>query len=121
MKVVHVFGGHIYLISSFGVARNPIYEEQRDIKFFKQNIKKYLGEICEIYAYAHQHNQFQYLIRINERHILESFFYKKQASQQKNESHNLYGLDSPTIPDSYLIFSQEVSNCLNLPATQSGR
>ena len=113
MKVKHVFGGHIYLISSFGVARNPLFKEDSDIKFFKENIYKYLGEICEIFAYAHEYNQFQYLVKIKERQILEDFFVKKQSAKVKNVSHDLYGNRSLTIPESYLIFSQEVSNCLN--------
>lgn len=113
MKVDHVFGGHIYLISSFGVARNPLFKEQVDIEFFKNNIEKYLGEICDIYAYAHEHNQFQYLVKIKERPILEKFYLSKQSVKTKNPSHKLYSLDSLTPPDSYLIFSQEVSNCLN--------
>lgn len=33
--------------------------------------------------------------------------------QKKNVAHNLYGKDLKRPPDSYLIFSQEVSNCLN--------
>lgn len=113
MKVDHVFGGHIYVISNFGVARNPIFKNNDDVEFFKSNIDKYLGEICEIYAYGNEYNQFQYLVKIHERPILEAFFYRKQSSEEKNAGHNLYSLDAITPPDSYLIFSQEVSNCLN--------
>lgn len=113
MKVKHVFGGHIYLISNYGVARNPIFKEKSDVEFFKENMNKYLGEICDIYAYAHDTNQFQYLIKVKERPVLESFFFKKQAINEKNISHNLFGLKAQVPPDSYLIFSQEVSNCLN--------
>ncbi len=113
MKVKHVFGGHIYLISSYGVARNPIFKDEDDVHFFAKNIEKYLSEICEIYAYTHQINQFHYLVKIKERNILEEFFLQKQAEKRKNEAHNIYDLESEKIPDSYLIFSQEMSNCLN--------
>lgn len=116
MKVDHVFGGHIYVISSFGAARNPIYRDDDDINFFTWNVKKYLEEICEIYAYSHQLNQFQYLVKIKERPEMERFFHSKkarQASSVKNVSHNIYDPLGEIPPESYLIFSQEVSNCLN--------
>lgn len=113
MKVKHVFGGHIYLISNFGVARNPIFIDKADVQFFKDNIEKYLGEICDVYAYSHKANQFQYLVRIKDRNAMEAFFYSKQKSKQKNESHAIYDKGALIPPDSYLIFSQEVSNCLN--------
>ena len=116
MKVDHVFGGHIYVISSYGDARNPIFIDDEDVSFFTNNIKKYLEEICDIYAYSHQINQFQYLLKIKERPALEKFFYKKKRDNDKgitNVSHDLYGLQDEIPPESYLIFSQEVSNCLN--------
>ena len=56
------------------------------------------------------------LVRIKERAVLESFFHKKKRENNKgtkNISHNLYGLQDKIPPESYLIFSQEVSNCLN--------
>ena len=121
MKVDHVFGGHIYVISNFGVARNPLFKQEEDIGIFKENMLKYLGELCEIYAYSHEQNQFQYLVRIKEREVLETFFFKKQAASRKNVSHNLYGLESTVPPESYLIFSQEVSNCLNSYAKKFNR
>ena len=46
MKVKHVFGGHVYLISNFGVARNPIFKDKVDLDFFKAKFDEYLGEIC---------------------------------------------------------------------------
>ncbi len=116
MKVKHIFGGHVYLISSYGVARNPIFKDSDDLEFFTKNIKKYLGEICDIHAYNHRINEFQYLIKVKERPILEAFFRKKQALQKKGKSnvaHDIYDPKAEVIPDSYLIFSQEVSNCLN--------
>ncbi len=113
MKAKHVFGGHVYLISNFGVARNPIFKDEIDLIFFKEKFKEYLGEICEVYGSSHQINQFQYLIKIKERKELEDFYLKKMASQKKNVSHNLYGNEEGEIPESYLIFSQEVSNFLN--------
>lgn len=116
MKVDHVFGGHIYLISSFGDARNPLFKDDIDLDFFKANVEKYLHEICEIYAYSHRVNQFQYLVRIRERAVLEEFFHKKQMLKKGSKvdvSHKLYDLEAAIPPESYLIFSQEVSNCLN--------
>ena len=56
------------------------------------------------------------LVKIKERPELEKFFYKKKQDNDKgimNISHNLYGLQDEIPPASYLIFSQEVSNCLN--------
>lgn len=116
MKVKHVFGGHMYLISNFGVARNPLYRNDEDLSNFRDLIEKYLSEICEIHAYSHQFNQFQYLIKIKERSYLEEFYFKKQAKNKKakeNVSPALYDLSAELAPESYLIFSQEVSNCLN--------
>jgi hypothetical protein len=116
MKVDHLFGGHIYVISSYGVAKNPIYKDNNDVNFFSENIEKYLGEICDIYAYSHQVNQFHYLIKIKDRSELESYYYRKQVEKKlgkKNVSHTIYDLNGEVPPDSYLIFSQEVSNCLN--------
>ena len=34
--------------------------DDEDLAFFTSNMKKYLEEICDIYAYSHQINQFQY-------------------------------------------------------------
>lgn len=117
MKVDHVFGGHIYVISSFGDARNPIFKDNNDLSFFRSKMNEYLGEICDIFAYSHQINQFQYLIRIKERKVLERFFYRKQSEKKnkvkKNVSHQIYNPNAESPPDSYLIFSQEVSNWLN--------
>lgn len=113
MKVKHVFGGHLYLISNFGVARNPIFRNDKDVEVFKEYMAKYLGDVCEIYAYAHEYNQFHYLIKVRERSYLEAFFYKKQAMKSKDESHSLYDKAALIPPESYLIISQEVSNCLN--------
>ena len=90
--------------------------DDEDLSFFTNNMKKYLEEICDIYAYSHQINQFQYLVKIKDRRELEKFFYKKKQDNDKgikNISHNLYGAQDEIPPASYLIFSQEVSNCLN--------
>ncbi len=111
MKVRHVFGGHVYLISNFGVARNPIFKDKKDLDFFKKKFAEYLGDICDVYANSHQLNQFQYLVKIKDREELESFYIKKMKEKKKNVGHDLYG--DGEIPDSYLIFSQEVSNLLN--------
>ncbi len=115
MRVKHVFGGHMYVISSYGVARNPIFKDQKDLYNFAQNVKKYLSEICEIHAYNHQVNQFHYLVKVKEREELEDFFEQKveDKGRGKNIAHDIYDLDSANAPESYLIFSQEVSNCLN--------
>lgn len=117
MEVTHVFGGHIYLISNFGVARNPIFKEGEDVIFFQENMNKYLGKICDIYAYSHQENSFHYLVKIKERPTLEEFYHNKKLEQstnrKKNVSHNIYNPLDEIPPESYLIFSQEVSNCLN--------
>ncbi len=116
MKVKHVFGGNYYVISNYGTARNPIFKNDADVQNFSEKMSEYLGEICEIHAYNHQINQFHYLIKVHERPVLESFFYEKKAKKKgkgKNIAHDIYDLKSETPPDSYLIFSQEVSNCLN--------
>lgn len=111
MLVDHIFGGHVYVISSFGVAKNPIFKDEDDIRFFQSNIQKYLGEICEIKAYRHQCNQFEYLIRIKEREIVSQFYLKKQAQKRKRKK--LDTSEVPLVPETYLIFSQQFSNCLN--------
>ena len=36
--------------------------DDEDLSFFTNNMKKYLEEICDIYAYSHQITQFQYLV-----------------------------------------------------------
>lgn len=43
------------------------------------------------------------------------FFIRKQELSLDNDAHDIYGIDTLVPPESYLIFSQEVSNCLNLP------
>ncbi len=113
MKAQHVFGGHIYLISNYGVARNPIFKDVEDLNFFKDRFDHYLGEICDVLASSHQINQFQYLVKIKERNRLEEFYVKKKALKKTNVSHDIYNPKADEIPESYLIFSQEVSNCLN--------
>ncbi len=118
MKIDHVCGGHVYVISNFGVARNPIFFEQSDVEFFQSNIEKYLSGICEIYAYSFLHNQFQILIRVNSRNIIEKFFETKMIEsknvkyqQRMNDFQN--GIVHSVYPETYEIFSQEVSNMLN--------
>lgn len=113
MRVKHVFEDQIYVISSFGVARNPLYKDNKDVELFKEYMESYLSEICHIYAYSHQENCFHYLIRIKERSKLETFFFRKQRDKKKNISHNIYDIKAKLPPESYLIVSQEVSNCLN--------
>ncbi len=113
MKAKHVFGGHVYLINNFGVALNPIFKDQQDLDFFREKFNHYLGSICDLIASSHQINQFQYLIKIKERPILEAFYRAKKKAKRKNTAHDLYDLSSEDIPESYLIFSQEVSNWLN--------
>ncbi len=115
MRVKHIFGGHVYVISSYGVARNPIFKDQQDLRNFAQNMKEYLSDICEIHAFNHQINQFHYLIKVKERPLLEDFFSRKTKDKKggKNIAHDIYDTKSESAPDSYLIFSQEVSNSLN--------
>ncbi len=115
MKVKHVFDEQMYVISNFGVARNPIFEDEKDIESFIEKANRYLGEVCTIHDYRHQVNQFQYLISIKSRTELEKFFLKKQRSKKKrkNVANNLYDIENDIPPPSYLIFSQEVSNFLN--------
>ncbi len=113
MKAKHVFGGHMYVISNFGVARNPIFMDQQDLKFFKEKFEEYLSPICEVHVSNHQINQFQYMIQIKERSVLEFFYIEKMKSKKKNISNDLYEPNGVEIPESYLIFSQEVSNFLN--------
>ncbi len=115
MKVKHIFGGHVYVISSYGVAKNPIFKDQEDLRIFAQNMKDYLSEICEIHAYNHQINQFHYLVKVKERDDLEEFFERKKNGKvpKKNIAHDIYDINTSEAPKSYLIFSQEVSNSLN--------
>lgn len=113
MKVKHIFGDHIYLISSYSVPRNPLYRSNNDVDIFKRLVQHYLSDLCDIFSYSHRQNQFHYLIKIKKREELEEFFSKKQMTKQKNVSHNIYDPKAVTAPDSYLIFSQEVSNLLN--------
>ena len=112
MRVKHIFGGGIYLISNFGVARNPIFRDKDDLVFFEENISKYLQPLCEIYAFAHTQTDFQYLIKIKDRKELESFALKKRSQKVKNIAHDISS-STGDLPESYEIFSQEVSNCLN--------
>ncbi len=112
MKVKHVFGGHVYLISNYGVALNPIFKDEEDLAVFKEKFDQYLSDICEVFAASHQINQFQYLVKVKERSELESFYLKKMEGKKKNIAHDLYK-ETDAIPESYLIFSQEVSNFLN--------
>ncbi len=115
-----MFGGQIYVISSFGVARNPLFKNERDLRTFTNCINKYLSPVCNIYAYSHQVNQFQYLIKVKERQELERFYFEKQKSKKskKNIAQDLYDKNGSEAPDSYLIFSQEASNCFNSYAKQ---
>lgn len=112
-KVKHVFGDNVYLITSKSVARNPLFKSNEDLKNFKNLASEYLSPVCEVYGFAHLQNEFQYLIRIKEREELEQFFRQKKLSQIKNSGHDLYSLNAILPPESYKIFSQEVSNLLN--------
>ncbi len=112
MVVDHIFGGHVYVISSFTVARNPIFKDEEDVKQFQTNIQKYLGEICDINAYRHSTDHFQYLITVKERSVLEDFFKRKEEKKMKGRKSSRTK-KKVFIPESYQIFSQQFSNCLN--------
>ncbi len=118
MKVDHIFGGHIYLISNFGVARNPIFCDSSDVEFFRSNVEKYLSQLCDIHAYNFKHNQFQILVRIKWRNQIENFFERKYESGTNEKYAQLIedrknGNLGISYPETYAIFSQEVSNMLN--------
>ncbi len=113
MKSKHVFGGHVYLISNYGVARNPIFKDKKDLEFFKEKFDQYLGEICDLHASSHKINQFQYLVKIKEREHLEAFYLKKMDKKKSGKVKLKARNKIVSIPESYLIFSQEVSNFLN--------
>lgn len=118
MKIDHLCGGHIYLISNFGVARNPIFHQQGDVEFFRSNVEKYLSKLCDIYAYDFTHNQFQILIRVKWRNVIEDFFILKHNGASNSKYSHLISEWKKTrsteqFPETYKIFSQEVSNMLN--------
>lgn len=118
MKIDHVCGGHIYLISNFGVARNPLFSDDSDIKFFRSNVEKYLGKLCDIIAYDLSHNQFQILLRVKWRNLIKDFFIFKQKSTNNKKYMDLFSeklgdQTTDNFPETYKIFSQEVSNMLN--------
>ncbi len=118
MKIDHICGGHVYLISNYGVARNPIFCDQSDIDFFRSNVEKYLSKICDIHAYDFKHNQFQILLSVKWRNCIEKFFIEKYSNSKNenfkqliiNRNKNRLGVE---LPYTYEIFSQEVSNMLN--------
>ena len=107
MKTDHVFGNHIYVISNYGVARNPIFTNKGDLRIFEKLAKKYLSPVCDMISFGSTYNQFQFLIRINKREEIENFYrvkYKEKIAQNPSIC---------IIPETYLIFSQQVSNMLN--------
>ncbi len=118
MKADHICGGHVYLISNFGVARNPIFCDSLDVEFFRSNVEKYLGKLCVIHAYHFKHNQFQILIRIKWRNLIEAFFERKYENGTNSKFSQLIlarknGNSGIEYPETYRIFSQEISNMLN--------
>ena len=107
MKTDHVFGNHIYVISNYGVARNPIFSSRVDLKTFEELAQKYLSPVCDILSSGYSYNQFQFAVRVNPRNKIEDFYRIKYKDKIKDN------LLSVIIPETYIIFSQQVSNLLN--------
>lgn len=104
MRVDHIFGGHIYVISNYSVALNPLFWNNENCEIFQKKVTEYLGPLCEIMGYGFCDNQFQLLIRTFDRSKFAAF-YRQKKSEAIFEDYE--------IPETGLIFSQEVSNLLN--------
>lgn len=97
----HLFENGVYLISNHSVARNPMFASRALQDYFIEKMEIHLGPICKVMGYSLNDNEFQFLVRINERHEIEEYFRKKKKGQ---------GKEVQDIPETTYIFSQAMSN-----------
>lgn len=101
MKVKYLFNDQIYIISNHAVAANPIFRNKEMCKRFLKKIDFYLSDLCTIYHYVFDDNQFQILLRLTSRTKFCEYYRRKKENKTLSEKE---------IPHSTYIFSQAMAN-----------
>lgn len=112
MQAKHIFNGHIYLISSHSVARNPLFHNRELCSRFLRKLDHYLGPLCEILQYSLLNHEFQLVLKIRSR---EKFCIYYREKHEKDD------LSEEEIPFSTYIFSQAMANLLASAAIHFNR
>jgi hemerythrin len=112
MRAYHLFENHIYIVSNHAVARNPIFTNKAYCIRFLEKIDLYLGSICKILHYSLDQNQFQLMIKLNDRKSFCDYYTAKKKGQ---------GRDEANIPHSSYIFSQAMANLQSSTAIHFNR
>ncbi len=100
MKTIHLFEDHIYLISNYSVARNPMFSSLSMQDYFKMKMEKYLLPITEILAYSMIGNEFQILVKLKMRKTFCAHYNSYQNTT----------IPFAEIPETTYIFSQAMAN-----------
>jgi hypothetical protein len=98
MKTKHLFEDQIYLIGNHSCARNPLFATEKMQDYFKNKMEKYLSPLCDIMAYNLNDNEFQIVVKLNERKAFEEHFLSKKKNKDKE------------VPETTYIFSQAMAN-----------
>lgn len=110
MRVHHLFENQIYMISNHAVARNPLFKDKYMCIRFLKKIDLYLGPICKILHYCLDQNQFQILVKLNDRDSFCRYYLGKKMN-----------IDEENIPHSSHIFSQAMANLQSSAAIHFNR
>lgn len=100
-KTVHLFEEQIYHLSNHSVALNPMFADKSMQGYFLSKMEKYLTPVCSVLASCLNDNEFQLVVRLKTRKVLETYYVKKNSKKYASDG---------VIPESTYIFSQAMSN-----------
>ena len=108
----HFFEGHVYLISNFSVAKNPLFSNRYYKDRFIYKLKFYLEDLVDIIHYAIDNDQYQILIRLRSRRVFIEFYRRKYRDIEIPDFY---------IPPSTIILSQCIANLQSSAAIHFNR
>ena len=100
MKTTHVFEDGYYLIGNKSVAKSFMFKDKFDCCRFRNKMVTSLSPICEILAFGLRIDEFQLIIRMKNRSIIENYYLSKQKIRGKDV----------IIPETTYIFGQIMAN-----------
>jgi hypothetical protein len=101
MNVKYLFNDQIYIISNHAVAANPIFRYDYLCERFLEKMEFYLSDLCTIFHYVFDDNQFQIMLRLAPREDFCEYYRKKKGNEALGEH---------AIPHSSYLFSQAMAN-----------
>ena len=100
-RTTHIFEDGYYHIWNKSVSKSFMFKDEQDFERFKTNIRKYLDPICDIMAYNLLNEEFQLVLRMKSREIIEEYFMEKHTKQYEK-----LGI----IPETTYIFARAMAN-----------